>query len=245
MPIIIDGPSGLPVPRRTDRAPRSKRQGRVPGPADVAKIDAQVLRDPGVHGTPVDFGAGIGVAVADFGKAASRVASDFAEMRREAEDDTAGIAGLADARLRFTRVAQEMEAQANKADGFTANLGPALAAETDAILRDLRGVRGLRPSERGEAAIRRRLRLLASRMVARGAMFEQRARLSQLGRAVDASVAEAGLAAFDAPADFLAIMAETEATLGTFKDKLPPDILAAKVAAARGSMNSKEDQHAI
>ncbi len=35
MPIIIDPPSGLPVPRRTDKAPRSKRQGRS-GPARVA-----------------------------------------------------------------------------------------------------------------------------------------------------------------------------------------------------------------
>ena len=63
MPIIIDPRSGLPVPRRTDKAPRSKRQGRVPGPADVKQIDAQVLRDPGVHATPADFGAGIGKAV--------------------------------------------------------------------------------------------------------------------------------------------------------------------------------------
>ncbi len=78
MPIIIDPPSGLPVPRRTDRAPRSERQGRVPGPGDVAQIDAQVLRDPGLHATPADFGAGIGKAIEQFGAAPSRVASDFA-----------------------------------------------------------------------------------------------------------------------------------------------------------------------
>ena len=103
MPLIIDPKTGLPFPRRTDKAPRSKRQGRVPGPADVAKIDAQVLRDPGVHATPADFGAGIGAAVADFGRAASRVASDFATMRREAEDDTANAAGLSEARAVFQR----------------------------------------------------------------------------------------------------------------------------------------------
>lgn len=28
----IDPPSGLPVPRRTDKGPRRKRQGRIPGP---------------------------------------------------------------------------------------------------------------------------------------------------------------------------------------------------------------------
>ncbi|MCH7694330.1 MAG: hypothetical protein IID50_12885, partial [Proteobacteria bacterium] len=162
------------------------------------------------------------------------MASDFAEMRREAEDDTAGIAGLAHARVRFTTVAQSMEAQATSAEGFTDNLGAALTDETEAILHDLREVRGLRPSERGEAAIRRQLGLLASRMVARGARFENGARLAQLGRDVDLSVAEAGMAAFDSPADFLAIMGKTEASLARFKDKLPPDILAAKVAAARG-----------
>ena len=85
MPIIIDPKTGLPVPRRTDRAPRSKRQGRVPGPGDVAQVDAQVLRDPGLHAMPEDFGAGIGQAVEQFGKAAFRVASDFAEMRRAAK----------------------------------------------------------------------------------------------------------------------------------------------------------------
>ena len=52
MPIIIDGPSGLPVPRRTDKAPRSKRQGRVPGPEDIRQVAAQTLRDPGLHATP-------------------------------------------------------------------------------------------------------------------------------------------------------------------------------------------------
>ena len=174
MPIIIDGPSDLPVPRRTDKAPRNKRQGRVPGPGDVAQIDAQVLRDPGLHATPADFGAGIGMAIEQFGAAASRVASDFAEMRREAEDDTAAMAGLSEARVRFTRVAESMKTQATTAEGLTGNLGKALSGETDAILRDLRQVRGLRPSKEGEAAIRRRLGVLASRIVVRGAMSEHR-----------------------------------------------------------------------
>ncbi len=233
MPIIIDPPSGLPVPRRTDKAPRSKRRGRVPGPADVARIDAQVLRDPGVHATPADFGAGIGKAVERFGAAASRVASDFAEMRREAEDDTAAVAGLADARVRFTRVAESMQPQATSAEGFTGNLDRALGEETDAIVRDLRQVRGLRPSKEGEAAIRRQLGVLASRMVVRGAMSEHRIRLAKLGHDVDAAVADAAMAAFGAPGDVFAIIAETEANLARFKDKLPPDILAAKVTAAR------------
>ena len=82
MPTIIDQRSGLPVPRRTDKSPRNRQRGRVPGPADVAQIDAQVLRDPGAHATPDDFGAGIGRSVEDFGKAASRVTSDFIKMRR-------------------------------------------------------------------------------------------------------------------------------------------------------------------
>ncbi|MCH8927019.1 MAG: hypothetical protein IH924_12940, partial [Proteobacteria bacterium] len=233
MVVIIDPPSGLPVPRRTDRAPRSKRQGRVPGPADVAQIDAQVLRDPGVHATPADFGAGIGKAIERFGAAASRVASDFAEMRREAEDDTAAMAGLSEARVRFTRVAESMKTQATTAEGFTGNLGKALSGETDAILRDLRQVRGLRPSKEGEAAIRRRLGVLASRMVVRGAISEHRIRLAKLGHEVDASVTNAALAAFNSPGDWPAIMEETEARLARFKDKLPPDALAAKVAAAR------------
>ena len=59
-------------------------------------------------------------------------------------------------------------------------------------------------------------------MVARGAMFEQTERLAQLARDVDLSVAEAALAAFESPADFSAIMGETEASLARFKDKLPP-----------------------
>ena len=193
-----------------------------------------MLRDPGVHVTPEDFGAGIGKAIEQFATAAGRVASDFATMRREAEDDTAAMTGLSEARVRFTRVARSMEPQATTTEGLTGNLGKALSGETDAILRDLRQVRGLRPSKGGEAAIRRRLGLLASRMVVRGAMFEQRERLAQLGRDVDLSVAEAALAAFDSPADFLAIIAETEASLTKFTNKLPPDILAAKVAAARG-----------
>ncbi len=233
MVVIIDPPSGLPVPRRTDRAPRDNRQGRVPGPAGVAQIDAQVLRDPGLHATPEDFGAGIGKAVEQFGAAASRVASDFAEMRREAEDDTAAMAGLSEARVRFTRLAESMKPQATTTEGLTGNLGKALSGETDAILRDLRQVRGLRPSKEGEAAIRRRLGVLASRMVVRGAMSEHRIRLAKLGHEVDASVANAAMAAFNSPADFPAIIAETEAKLARFKDKLPPDILAAKAAAAR------------
>ncbi len=126
MPIIIDGRSGLPVPRRTDRVPRNRQRGRVPGPADVAQIDAQVLRDPGVHATPADFGAGIGKAVERFGAAAGRVASDFAEMRREAEDDTAATAGLSEARARFTRVARSVNPQATTAEDFTGNLDRAL-----------------------------------------------------------------------------------------------------------------------
>ncbi|MCH7958424.1 MAG: hypothetical protein IIB63_12815, partial [Proteobacteria bacterium] len=161
------------------------------------------------------------------------MASDFAEMRREAEDDTAGIAALADARVRFTTVAQSMEAQATSAEGFTDNLGAALTDETEAILHDLREVRGLRPSERGEAAIRRQLGLLASRMVARGAMFEQGARLGQLSLVVDFSVGDFAMAAFNRPADFPAIVEEMEASLDRFENKLPPGILAAKVAAAR------------
>jgi hypothetical protein len=233
MPIIIDPKTGLPFPVRSDRAPRNKRQGRVPGPADVAQIDAQVLRDPGVHATPDDFGAGIGKAIEQFGAAAGRVASDFAEMRREAEDDTAAAAGLSEARVRFTRVAESMKTQATTTEGLTGNLGKALFEETDAILRELREVRGFRPSKGGEAAIRRQLGLLASRMVARGAMSEHRIRLAKLGHDVDFSVADAAMAAFDAPGDVFAIIAETEANLARFKNKLPPDILAAKAAAAR------------
>ena len=41
------------------------------------------------------------------------------------------------------------------------------------------------------------------------------------------------MAAFNSPADFPAIITETEATLAKFKNTLPPDILAAKVAAAK------------
>ncbi|TDI60199.1 MAG: hypothetical protein E2O94_02000, partial [Alphaproteobacteria bacterium] len=196
-------------------------------------MNVQVLRDPGLHATPEDFGAGVGEAVADFSLAAAGVVKAFEDKRREAEDDTAGAVGLSDARVRFNKVARSMEAQATTAEGFSANLDKALAEETDAILHDLREVRGLRPSKGGEAAIRRQLGVLASRMVVRGARLENGARLAQLGRAVDASVAEAGMAAFDAPADFLAIMEETEASLARFNDKLPPDILAAKVAAAK------------
>ncbi|MCH7956552.1 MAG: hypothetical protein IIB63_03260 [Proteobacteria bacterium] len=231
MVVIIDPPSGLPIPRRTDRAPRNKRRGRVPRPEDIRQVTAETLRDPGLHATPEDFGAGIARAVEDLGMKAAGITLAFDEKRRQAEDDTAGIAGLADARMRFNKVARSMEAQADKADGFTANLGPALAAETDAILRDLRG---LRHSQRAEDAIRNQLRLLATRMVARGAKFEHGARLSQLGIEVDAAVRNLALAAFNSPGDWPAIMEETEARLARFKDKLPPDILAAKVAAARG-----------
>ena len=234
MVVIIDPPSGLPIPRRTDRAPRNKRRGRVPRPEDIRQVTAETLRDPGLHATPEDFGAGIARAVEDLGMKAAGIALAFDEKRRQAEDDTAGIAGLADARMRFNKVARSMEAQADKADGFTANLGPALAAETDAILRDLRDVRGLRHSQRAEDAIRTQLHMLASRMVARGAKFEHGARLSQLGIEVDAAVRDLAMAAFNSPGDWPAIMEETEARLARFKDKLPPDILAAKVAAARG-----------
>ncbi len=36
----IDPKTGLPIPSRTDQQPRRRRQGRVPGPGDVAQIDA-------------------------------------------------------------------------------------------------------------------------------------------------------------------------------------------------------------
>ncbi|MCH8214701.1 MAG: hypothetical protein IIC54_11620 [Proteobacteria bacterium] len=230
----INPKTGLPIPSRTDQEPRSKRQGRVPGPEDIRQVAAETLRDPGLHATPEEFGAGVARAVEDLGMKAAGIALAFDEKRRQAEDDTAGIAGIADARMRFPRVAQEMEARADKADGFTANLGPALAAETDAILRDLRDVRGLRHSQRAEDAIRTQLHMLASRMVTRGAKFEHGARLSQLGIEVDAAVRDLAMAAFNSPGDWPAIMEETESRLARFKDKLPPDILAAKVAAARG-----------
>ena len=236
--IVIYGGADAHHHRSTFRPSRPPAHGQgaaeqTPGPADVDQIDAQVLRDPGVHATPADFGAGIGAAVADFGKAASRVASDFAEMRRAAEDDTAAAAALSEARARFIKVARSVNPQATTAGDFTGNLDRALGAETDAILSDLRQVRGLRPSKGGEAAIRRRLGLLASRMVARGAMFEQGERLAQLGRDVDLSVGDFAMAAFNRPADFPAIIEEMEAALDRFENKLPPGILAAKVAAAR------------
>ncbi len=123
MVVIIDPPSGLPVPRRTDRAPGSKRQGRVPGPEDIRQVAAQTLRDPGLHATPEDFGAGVARAVEDLGMKAAGIALAFDEKRRQAEDDTAGIAGIADARVRFPRVAQEMEARADKADRRPAGCG--------------------------------------------------------------------------------------------------------------------------
>ncbi len=145
----IDPKTGLPIPSRTDQQPRRRRRGRVPGPGDIAKVDAEVLRDPGLHATPEDFGAGVGDALADFAAGAGRVASDFAEMRREAEDDTAAAAGLSEARVRFTRVAESMKTQAMTTEGLTGNLGTVLGKETDAILRDLREVRGLRPSKGG------------------------------------------------------------------------------------------------
>ncbi len=236
MPTVLDRSTGLPVPGRTDAEPRRKRRGRVPGPADVAKIDAQVLRDPGVHATPADFGAGIGRSVEAFGAAAFRVADDFTEMRRSAEDDTASAAGLAEARVRFVKAAQSLEARATSGEGFTEGLDAALSFETDAILGDLRSVRGLRPSDQGEAAIRRQLGALRSRFVARGAMFEHEARLNQLGRDIDQTIGDLAMAAFNRPADYLAILAEGEAVLDKFKNKLPPDALAAKVAAARATI---------
>ena len=70
-------------------------------------------------------------------------------------------------------------------------------------------------------------------MVARGAMFEQGARLGQLSLAVDFLVGDFAMAAFNRPADFPAIIEEMEASLDRFENKLPPGILAAKVAAAR------------
>ena len=86
---------------------------------------------------------------------------------------------MSEARSRFTKVARSVNPQATTAEDFTGNLDRALGAEIDAIVRDLRDVRGLRPSKEGEAAIRRQLGLLASRTVASGAMFEQTERLAQ------------------------------------------------------------------
>ena len=194
MPIIIDHPSGLPVPRRTDKAPRSKRQGRVPGPGDVAQIDAQVLRDPGVHATPADFGAGIGRSVEAFGAAAFRVASDFAEMRRDAEDATAGAAALGEARVRFAKVSQGLQDRATSGEGFTDALDAALLVETDHILTRLRKERGLRPSERGVKDIRLQLAGYRARVVAQGAISEHTLRLNQLGGDVNRTIGDQAMA---------------------------------------------------
>ena len=57
--------------------------------------------------------------------------------------------------------------------------------------------------------------------------------MSQLGIEVDAAVRNLAMAAFNRPADFPAIIEEMEASLDRFENKLPPGILAAKVAAAR------------
>ena len=81
--------------------------------------------------------------------------------------------------------------------------------------------------------IRRQLAGYRARVVARGAIFEHDARLNQLGGDVDRTIGDHALAAYNRPADYLGILAEAEARLARFKDKLPPDILAAKVAAAR------------
>ena len=93
----------------------------MPGPGAIDQVNVQVLRDPGLHATPEDFGAGVGEAVADFSLAAAGVVKAFEDKRREAEDDTAGAVGLSDARVRFNKVARSMEAQATTAEGFSAN----------------------------------------------------------------------------------------------------------------------------
>ena len=59
MVVIIDPPSGLPVPRRTDRAPRRGRKAiRIPGPGDIDQVPAGVARDPGLDVDPKAFGSG-------------------------------------------------------------------------------------------------------------------------------------------------------------------------------------------
>ena len=96
----IDPKTGLPIPSRTDQEPRGERQGRVAGPEDIRQVTAETLRDPGLHATPEDVGAGVARAVEDLGAKAAGIALAFDEKRRQAEDDTAGIAGLAE---RFCR----------------------------------------------------------------------------------------------------------------------------------------------
>ncbi len=63
MTIIIDPRTGLPVPRRTDRAPRRGRKAiRIPGPGDIDQVPAGVARDPGLDVEPTAFGSGVGEA---------------------------------------------------------------------------------------------------------------------------------------------------------------------------------------
>ena len=79
MPIIIDPRTGLPVPRRTDRAPRGGRKAiRIPGPGDIEQVPAGVARDPGLDLDPKAFGSGVGEAVADFGQAVGRLSKEAA-----------------------------------------------------------------------------------------------------------------------------------------------------------------------
>ena len=107
MPIIIDPPSGLPVPRRTDRAPRRGRKAiRIPGPADIDQVPAGVARDPGLDVDPKAFGSGVGEAVADFGQAVARLASPLDRMNRR-NDEAFAAAGLAALHERQTRAGRE------------------------------------------------------------------------------------------------------------------------------------------
>ena len=102
----INPKTGLPIPSRTDQEPRSKRQGRVPGPEDIRQVAAETLRDPGLHATPEEFGAGVARAVEDLGMKAAGNARAFGEQRRPAEDGTPGIAGSAHGGSRGPRVAR-------------------------------------------------------------------------------------------------------------------------------------------
>ncbi len=220
MPLIIDPKTGLPFPRRTDRAPRRGRKAiRIPGPADIDQVPAGVARDPGLDVDPKAFGSGVGEAVADFGQAVARLASPVDRMNRR-NDEAFAAAGLAALHERQTRAS--LEARKDTGGGVAGFHDGRMAA----FDRDLGEVLERAPSTVAREILKSQGAALRDLMSGGAARFEATARIVERRANLDRELGNLSALARQDPDDHALHRALLENLLGAASNELAADKMA-------------------
>ena len=220
MPIIIDPRTGLPVPRRTDRAPRRGRKPiRIPGPGDIDRVPAGVARDPGLDVDAKAFGSGVGEAVADFGQAVGRLASPVERMNRR-NDEAFAAAQLTALHERQTRAGLEARKDTG---GVVAGFHDGRMAAFD---QDLGEVLERAPSTGAREILKSQGAALRDLMSGGAARFEATARIVERRANLDRELDNLATLARQDPDDHALHRALLENLLGAASNELSADKMA-------------------